>query len=236
MSKILKILVLAFLLTLTFSICTYAKEFQQQINIETDKSWHIKFNIAVDIKTLDGNVSITDSKGKIINTLMNVSDDKKIVTLIPKKAYVSNEIYSLNVNQNIKSVKGKVLNENSIKKFSVTEYKINKDNEKIMKEFRSHHGYSSDELEKLKIKYIGNVDNFYIYYVPFKDNSYDYDKDFEAKGYRFPAKSHTRIIGIKDGKLYTLGNIIYETSISVKDLYNLLLDEYKDLTKIGQEN
>lgn len=236
MKKIVQKLTTIFLLVSILPSYVYAKELSQQDNIESDKSWTIRFNTVVDTKTLNEHINITDSKGKIFKTNMIISDDKNKVTLIPKKAYDPNEIYTITVNENIKSARNKYLSEQTTKKFKITEYKINEENEKLIKEFRSHHGYSSDELKNMKIKYIGNVDNYYIYYVPFKDKWYDYQGDFKCQGYSFPAQSQVRIIGSKDGKLYTLGMMIFETSINVKDLYNLLLDEYKDLTKIGSED
>lgn len=90
--------------------------------MESDKSWSIKFNIELDTEMLDKNISITDSKGNVFETIMNISNDGKIVNLIPKKAYSSDETYTLNVNRDVKPVKGKNLRENSTKKFTVSIY------------------------------------------------------------------------------------------------------------------
>lgn len=226
--------------SLLLPTCVYAKELQIQDNITTDKSWSIKFSIPIDTKTLDKNINITDSTGNLLDTSLNVTDNNKVVTVIPKKTYVPNETYILNVNQNVKSVKGKSIEESLVKKFTVSNmYSINTENEKIIKEFRSHHGYTNEELKNMKIKYLGNVEGYFIYYVPLKESA-DYGnsmQSYEADGYVFPAVSMSRIIGIKDSKLYTLGNLIFETSLKdhAEEVYNLLIDEFKDLNKIPYE-
>lgn len=233
MNKKHKIAILIFSCNLLLTTCVQAKEFEKQDNVASDKSWSIKFNNILNTETLDKNINITDSKGNVFDTIMNISDDKKVVALIPKKAYIPDEIYTLNVNQGVKSVKSKTLGENSIEKFTVSKYNINAESEKIIKEFRSHHGYTSDELKNIKIRYLGNIHGYYIYYVPLK-KSYDDGNDYKTNGYVFPGVSMTRIIGIENGNLYTLGNMIFETSLreDVGEVYNLLLDEFKDLNKI----
>ncbi len=238
MNKKYKIATLIFAISLILPTCVHAKEFEKQDNVASDKSWSIKFSNALDTETLDKNINITDSKGNVFDTIVNISDDKKVITLTPRKSYIPNEMYTLNVNESIKSVKGKALEENSIKKFTVSnKYNINAENEKIIKEFRSHHGYTNDELKNMKIKYLGNIEGYFIYYVPLK-KSFDCGNDYEAKGYVFSSVSMTRIIGINNGELYTLGNMIFETSLRehVGEVHNLLLDEFKDLNKIGSEN
>lgn len=114
-----------------------------------------------------------------------------------------------------------------------TSYTNTKDNiadedEKIIKEFRSHHGYSINELKNLDIKYLGTVDDYKIYYVPFKGASGVLkENSWIEEGYTFPAECHTRIVGIKSNNLYTIGNLIYETQINIKQLYELLPKEFK---------
>ena len=95
--------------------------------------------------------------------------------------------------------------------------------EKLIKEFRSHHNYTNEELKNLQIKYLGCVEDYNIYDVPFKDYSgVSGDGAWTKDGYTFPVDSHTRIIGIKNGQLYTIGNLIHETTINMKELYRLL--------------
>lgn len=98
---------------------------------------------------------------------------------------------------------------------------------KLIKEFRSHHNYSNDELKSLEIKYLGEVDGYRIYFVPFKGSSGVLNSGaWKKEGYTFPVASHTQIIGIKDGNLYTLGNLIHETSINIRGLYELMPEEF----------
>ncbi|NMM61665.1 hypothetical protein HBE96_02955 [Clostridium sp. P21] len=76
----------------------------------------------------------------------------------------------------------------------------------------------------------------FIYYVPLKP-VVEEGSDYTANGYVFSAISMQRIVGIKDGELYTLGNLIFETSLRehVGEVYNLLIDEFKDLNNIPYE-
>jgi hypothetical protein len=107
-----------------------------------------------------------------------------------------------------------------------TKDNIDDEDEAIIKEFRSHHGYTNNELKNLSIKYLGVVDNYKIYYVPFKDGN-ETGEGWTKEGYTFPVKSHTRIVGIKSNKLYTIGELIHETQIDIKQLYELLPEEFK---------
>lgn len=102
------------------------------------------------------------------------------------------------------------------------------EDEMIIKEFRSHHDYSNDELKKLEIKYLGTVDGFKIYYVPFKGSSGVINpNNWIIEGYTFPVECHTRIVGIKSKNLYTVGKLIHETQINIKQLHELLPNEFK---------
>jgi len=100
--------------------------------------------------------------------------------------------------------------------------------EMIIKEFRSHQGYSKDELKKLKIRYLGTVEDYKIYYVPFKGSSGDINgESWTKEGYTFPAECHTKIVGIKYDNIRTIGELIHETQINIKELYELLPSEFK---------
>lgn len=107
-----------------------------------------------------------------------------------------------------------------------TKDNINDKDEAIIKEFCSHHGYSNNELKNLATKYLGLVDGYKIYYVPFKGEN-ESDKDWIKNGYTFRGKSYTRIIGIKSNKLYTIGELVNETQINIKQLYKVLPEEFK---------
>lgn len=109
-----------------------------------------------------------------------------------------------------------------------TKDNINDKDEAIIKEFRSHHDYSNKELKNLKIKYLGTVDGYRIYYVPFKGSSGAVNPtSWTKEGYTFPVECQTRIIGVKSNKLYTIGNLIHETQVNIKQLYEVLPGEFK---------
>jgi hypothetical protein len=109
-----------------------------------------------------------------------------------------------------------------------TKNNINDNDEAIIKEFRSHHGYTNKELKNLEVNYLGTVDSYKIYYVPFKGSSGVLNpSSWTKEGYTFPIECQTRIIGIKSSELYTIGNLIHETQINIKQLYDMLPEEFK---------
>lgn len=110
-----------------------------------------------------------------------------------------------------------------------TKDSIDDKDEAIIKEFRSHHEYSKDELKSLDIKYLGKVDDYRIYYVPFKGKE-EVGNNITKEGYTFSDTSSTRIMGISSGNLYTFGNLINETQINIKKLYDVLPEEFKKQT------
>jgi uncharacterized protein (UPF0128 family) len=110
--------------------------------------------------------------------------------------------------------------------FINTKDNVDDRDEGIIKEFRSHHGYTNEELKNLTIKLLGTVDDYKIYYVSFKDENQT-GEGWTKEGYTFPLKSHTRIVGIKSDKLYTIGELIHETQINIKQLYGVLPEEFK---------
>ncbi|WPC39667.1 Ig-like domain-containing protein [Clostridium sp. JS66] len=97
---------------------TNIKDFQQQNDVENNKSWIIKFNTTVDTSTLNQNINITDSNGTIIKTyLTSIENDKKF-KLTPAEKYLPNEIYTINISKDVKSTNNKFLMEPLIKKFT----------------------------------------------------------------------------------------------------------------------
>lgn len=105
-----------------------------------------------------------------------------------------------------------------------TKRKIDNKDEKIIKEFRSHHGYAEEDLKTLVINYLGDIEGYRIYFVEYNGEE-EINGEWIKDGYKFPVKSHTRIIGSKADNLYTLGNLIYETQIDVKALYDMVVEE-----------
>ncbi|OBR95111.1 hypothetical protein CLRAG_09490 [Clostridium ragsdalei P11] len=114
-----KILSLILVCNLILPTCVYAKEFQNQEDVARNKLWTIKFNSVIDTESLEKNINVTDAKGNIVETTISISSDKKSVTLIPKKEYLTGETYTLHINEGIKSVEGKILKESATKDFKV---------------------------------------------------------------------------------------------------------------------
>lgn len=101
---------------------------------------------------------------------------------------------------------------------------IKNSDEFLIKAFRSHHHYTIGELRQLKIEYLGEVDGYRIYDVSYKGsvNSDPWTK----QGYTFPPESHTRVIGIKKGSLYVLGELVHESNIDIKRLYEVIQSKF----------
>lgn len=117
-NKKLKLLTLIFILALPFYV--QAKELPHQDDVAIDKVWNIKFNTKIDLNTLGGNITITDNDGKVFSTILDLGNNSKTVVVTPKDNYIPNKIYTLSVNQNIKSLNGKTLSESIVKRFSIT--------------------------------------------------------------------------------------------------------------------
>lgn len=143
-----KMLMTTLLLILIVPSYAYAIEIPRQDGVSTDKIWKIKFNTAIDSKTLDGNITITDSDGKLFNTILNLSDDSKTVIVTPKIQYTSNKIYKITVNKNIKSLKGSSILEDATKIFSVKG-----DDEILANKYISNKNYNI-------LSYDGEVDDY----------------------------------------------------------------------------
>jgi len=103
---------------------------------------------------------------------------------------------------------------------------IDDHDERIIKDFRSHHGYSKFELYNLEIRPLGEINDYKIYYVPFKGQEDYLNPPFEAQGYTFPLASQTRIVGIKGDRLYTLVWLIRVEDMELTKLYELILKEF----------
>lgn len=126
-----KILSLILVCNLFFPNCVYAKEFENRENVARDKLWTIKFNSVLNTESLEKNINITDAKGDIVETTISISSDKKSVTLIPKKEYLTGETYTLHINEGIKSAEGKILKESATKEFIVSGDEKVKENENL---------------------------------------------------------------------------------------------------------
>ncbi|SFL07013.1 hypothetical protein SAMN03159341_10357 [Paenibacillus sp. 1_12] len=100
---------------------------------------------------------------------------------------------------------------------------IDDHDERLIKDFRSHHEYSKLELFSLQIKYLDTINGYKIYYVPYKGKDDSLNKPFEKADYTFPIQSNTRIIGIKGDRLYTLVWLINMEDMDLIKLYELTI-------------
>jgi len=114
----LRIITTISLFILMLPFCVYAKELPQQDDISINKVWNIKFNTEIDDKTLDNNITITHANGKVIDTILSLSNDCKTVTVTPKIQYTPSEVYKIIINKNVKSLKGSPISEDVTKAFS----------------------------------------------------------------------------------------------------------------------
>lgn len=119
MSKMFKILGLAFLVILIVPFRSSAKELLQKLNVSCSKPWYIRFNEKIDISTLNGNIIITDSKGKQLKTNINLENSKKVVIVTPIDKYSAHNTYTISVNKNVKSENGQSLQEEITQNFTV---------------------------------------------------------------------------------------------------------------------
>lgn len=79
--------------------------------VDSNKTWTIKFSSAVqnDDLTKQG-ISVTDSKGNIVNIGIQSGDDKNILIITPPQdGYISGEKYTLNIGTKVHSNDGKTL-------------------------------------------------------------------------------------------------------------------------------
>lgn len=114
----LKILTITFLIVLILPCYAYAKELPQQYNVSVNKVWNINFNTEIDSKTLDGNITITDSDGNLFDFILALSNDYKTVTVTPKTQYTPYKTYKITISKNIKSLKGSSMSEDVTETFS----------------------------------------------------------------------------------------------------------------------
>ena len=79
-------------------------------NVETNKSWNIKFNMKLDQSTInDSNIVVTDSTGNAIPISFQVEKDGMGIVVTPKSQYAYGKTYNLTVKSGVKAVSGKNL-------------------------------------------------------------------------------------------------------------------------------
>lgn len=108
----LRVFISAFLIAVLLSSYVYANELPPQHNISVNKVWNITFNKEINPKTLDRNITITDTNGNLVDSSLVLSNDYKTVKVTPKVQYEANKTYIITVNTNIKSLDGSHMSEN----------------------------------------------------------------------------------------------------------------------------
>ncbi|KQL21419.1 discoidin domain-containing protein [Cytobacillus solani] len=84
--------------------------FQPSFNVSQDRQWMIEMNIPIDPKSVNNDsLSIINSKGEAIQLTFKVSDNNKVITLIPGELFRSGEIYILTLSQELKTPASKPL-------------------------------------------------------------------------------------------------------------------------------
>lgn len=105
MKKIISMLVLTICILFTGATVS-ARELPRMDNINTTKVFLVTFNRAIDENTIQDNIYIADPNNNIHKTKLVVSDNKKLVYIIPCVEYGKGVEYRLTINTNIKASTG----------------------------------------------------------------------------------------------------------------------------------
>ncbi|TSI07371.1 InlB B-repeat-containing protein [Lysinibacillus sp. BW-2-10] len=88
------------------------KYFEYKSNELKNKEWDVKLNQELDSESIvDDSFLVTDAKGTKVNIEFSISEDGKIITVIPTSDYKSGEIYILTISNKVKSKDGQQLKE-----------------------------------------------------------------------------------------------------------------------------
>jgi hypothetical protein len=102
---------------------------------------------------------------------------------------------------------------------------IRNSDELLIKAFRSRPNYSIKELRQLEIEYLDVVDGYRVYFVPLKASHYSLP--LVKDSFTFPSESLARIVGIKNGRLHVLGELVKENDADTRRLYELMQIKFK---------
>lgn len=174
MSKMFKIWGLMVLVVLIVPFHSSAKELLQKLNVSCNKPWYIRFNEKIDSSTLNGNIIITDSKGKQLKTNINLVNSKKDVIVTPIDKYSVHDTYTICVNKNVKSENGQSLQEETTRKFTVMnieDYNIDTIKNEANEDFKDFklsidsdkNNYGLEDYEKANDMYMDK--GFEYYYI-----------------------------------------------------------------------
>lgn len=98
------------------------KHWEEKTGIEREKQWTIKFTNDIDASTVtDENIRVLDRSGSSVNISMNLENDKKTVVIkSPEHGYEPGKVYYLEINKNVRDIKG-----NNLKKYINMKFTIN---------------------------------------------------------------------------------------------------------------
>ncbi|OBR91769.1 N-acetylmuramoyl-L-alanine amidase LytC precursor [Clostridium ragsdalei P11] len=89
-------------------------------DVETNKSWNIKFNMKLDQSTVnDSNIVVTDNTGNAVPISLQLEKDGMGVVVTPKSQYAYGKTYNLSVKSGVKAVSGKNLSREAKVQFGV---------------------------------------------------------------------------------------------------------------------
>lgn len=97
-----------------------------KLDIDTNKSWIVKFNKELDNNTIDDSkFTVTDEKGQPVGVSVKLGTDKKSVIVSPKDQYSSGKTYSLFIKDGIKSTNKSSLTTPTKMQFTVKNSSVN---------------------------------------------------------------------------------------------------------------
>jgi mannosyl-glycoprotein endo-beta-N-acetylglucosaminidase len=108
------------LLVYSTSFATTLNTFEAKTDISNLKSWTITLNSEIDEDSISSkSIKITDSNGNIVTTTTSISDDKQSLIIDPPiQGYIPNSTYSLDINENLKSITGASLASDTTMEFT----------------------------------------------------------------------------------------------------------------------
>ncbi|MHC6181337.1 N-acetylmuramoyl-L-alanine amidase [Clostridium sp. JNZ X4-2] len=110
-------------------------------DVEVNKSWNIKFNIKLDMNTVnDSNIVVTDSDGNVVPVSLQVGQDGTNIVITPKTQYTYGKTYDLTVKNGLKSASGKSLKDQPKMQFTVKSNPASSGNAKYTVTIDAGHG------------------------------------------------------------------------------------------------
>ncbi|MGM9926436.1 MAG: Ig-like domain-containing protein [Bacillus sp. (in: firmicutes)] len=94
---------------------------EERTNVDSNHDWTIVVNQALDAASISNqNVYVMHNDNLVAGTKASLNDDQKSIKLeAPEKEYIAGEIYTLYVEQTVKSKSGKVLKQPIKMKFTI---------------------------------------------------------------------------------------------------------------------